>query len=327
MSIDPDLAAALQRIAVPQESPATEVTAHDVRAAGRAATVGTRRPHEVVAVAAVEDVGVPGGAGEMGARVYRPFGDGPLPTVAFLHGGGWVSGDLDTHDNIARDIARGSGAVVVSVDYRLAPEHPFPAAVDDAIAATRWIAQNTGRFGGDGAFGLAGDSAGGNLAAVASHSLRDSGARVDAVLLLYPVTDPTGPFPSRTEFENGYVLNDATIRWLFAQYAGTHDDHSDPRIAPLLSADLSGLAPAVIATAALDPLRDDGEAYATALREAGVEVYLRRYDGMVHGFFDMGRWSPVAQSAIDQVTLLFGEALRRHGEAQGTHTREKDTHV
>jgi acetyl esterase len=280
------------------------------RAQYLALTAGARTPEQLVPVASTEDIAVPGAQGELKARVYRPDADGPLPTVAFFHGGGWVIGDLDTHDNMARSVCRDSRAVVVAIDYRLAPEDPFPAAAEDAVAAGRWVAQHLDQFGGDTRFGVAGDSAGGNLAAVVAQQLTADGTPVTAQFLIYPAVDAAGEYPSRVENAKGYFLEQPTMDWFYGHYAGSWEDPNDPRLSPLHAASLGGLPPAVIVTAEYDPLRDEGEAYGTALRAAGVAADVRRFDGMIHGFFDMGTVSPAAQTAVQESCARFGEVLR-----------------
>ena len=195
----------------------------------------------------------------------------------FFHGGGYVIGDVDTHDNQCRMLCREAEAVVLSVGYRLAPEHPFPAAPEDCFAATRWAAEHVDRLGGDaGRIAVAGDSAGGNLAAVVALMARDAGGpALAAQLLIYPGTDFAGGYPSETENAEGFFLTRADMEWFREQYlAGA--DPSDPRLSPIAAPDLSGLPPAVVATAEFDPLRDQGDAYARALEEAGVPVIARR---------------------------------------------------
>jgi acetyl esterase len=222
-----------------------------------------------------------------------------------FHGGGWVIGDLETHDNMARAIARDSRAVVVSVDYRLAPEAPFPAAVEDALAATRWAAAHLDELGGSPSLAVAGDSAGGNLAAVVAQELR---TEIAAQLLIYPATDMLGEHPSRTANGTGYFLETSTMEWFFGHYA-SHVTDVDARLSPVLADDLSGLPPAVVVTAEYDPLRDEGEAYAAALAAAGIRVEARRFDGMIHGFFDMGPASAAARDAVAETCALFGKVL------------------
>ena len=214
------------------------------------------------------------------------------------------------HDNLARAICRGASAVVVSVAYRLAPEHPFPAGVDDAVAATRWLLQHLDDFGADGRLAVAGDSAGGNLSAVVSQEVPGLAAQ----FLIYPTTDGGGDHPSRTENAEGYFLELATMIWFVKNYRPP-SDVSDLRLSPLRAPSLAGLPPAVVVTAEFDPLRDEGEAYAAALAEAGVPVEQRRYDGLIHGFIDMGGFSDAAQAAIDDSIAVFARVL--NGQAHG----------
>ncbi len=302
MPLDPQLAGLIQLIEA--GTPMSQQTPSEARASFRTLAVDFRKPEDVVPVGSVEDTTVPGAEGELAARVYRPEGEGPFATVALFHGGGFVIGDLDTHDNMARAICRGASAVVVSVDYRLAPEHPFPAGVDDCLAATRDLQGRLEELGGDGRLAVAGDSAGGNLAAVVAQHVPG----LEAQLLLYPTTDGAGDWPSREENGTGYFLDLPTMLWFSEQYAAGQD-YSDPRLSPLLAGSLEGLPPAVVVTAEFDPLRDEGEAYAAALEKAGVEVVVRRYDGMIHGFMDMGAFSPAAAAAIEETVRLFGVLL------------------
>ncbi|GAB3326600.1 alpha/beta hydrolase [Geodermatophilus aquaeductus] len=310
MPVDPHIAALLSMLEQSGAPPMYEGSPEAGRALYLQLTHGARTPEQVVPVGATEDRTVPGEDGDLRARVYRPEGEGPFPTVVFFHGGGWVIGDLDTHDNMAREVCRGARAVVVAVDYRLAPEHPFPAAAHDAVAASRWVAKNLGEFGGDQRLALAGDSAGGNLAAVVAQTLRDDGTPLVGQLLIYPAVDAEGEYPSRVENAKGYFLEKDTMDWFYGHYAGAWDDARDARLSPLHGADLSGLPPAVVVTAEFDPLRDEGEAYGRALEAAGVQADVRRYDGMIHGFFDMGPFSPGAQAAIDESCARFGELIR-----------------
>ena len=311
MPVDPHLAGVLTMLEQSGAPPLYAGTPESGRAFYLSLTRDARTPEQVLPVGSVEDRTVPGAEGDLGARVYRPEEDGPLPTVVFFHGGGWVIGDLDTHDNMAREICRGARAVVVAVDYRLAPEHPFPAAAEDAVASARWVAQHLDEFGGDGRLALAGDSAGGNLAAVVAQVLRDDGTPMTGQLLVYPAVDAEGEYPSRVDNAKGYFLEKDTMDWFYGHYAGAWDDAKDARLSPLHHADLSGLPPAVVVTAEFDPLRDEGEAYGKALEAAGVHAEVRRYDGMIHGFYDMGALSPAARAAIDESVGLFGELIRR----------------
>lgn len=311
MPLDPHLAGVLQMMAAAGRPPTSEGTPQDARAGYLALTAGSRKPEEVVPVASTQDTTVPGATGPLKARIYRPEGAGPFPTVAYFHGGGWVAGDLETHDNMCRDLCRGAQAVVVAVDYRLAPEHPFPAGIEDALAATRWIVAHTAELGGNDTVGVAGDSAGGNFSAVVAQQLRDTGTTLAAQLLIYPSVDHgLAHYPSYDENATGYFLETATMAWFYKHYAGAVDNALDPRLAPLLHPDLSQLPPAVVVTAEFDPLRDCGAAYAQALQAAGVQAEYIEGPGMIHGFFDMGRWSPGAQAIVQRAIGRFGEVLR-----------------
>jgi acetyl esterase len=309
--VDPQIAALLEFLEAMGTPAMHEGTPEQARAAFRALAVDARPQDKVVPVADVSDLTLPGPAGALAARVYRPDAAGPLPTVVLLHGGGWVIGDLDTHDNMARSICRDCDAVVLSVDYRLAPEAPFPAAVDDAVAATRWAAAHLSELGGSDVLAVAGDSAGGNLAAVVAQQLRDAGGpALAAQLLVSPATDVLGDYASRFENGEGYFLDLPTMAWFMEQYAAEAERHGDPRLSPLRAASLERLPPAVVVTAGYDPLRDEGEAYAAALAAAGVRVESRRFDSMIHGFIDMGPHSEQAQAAVDETCAMFAKLLR-----------------
>jgi acetyl esterase len=308
--VDPHIAAVLAMMDEAGMPPMYEGSPEAGRAQYLALTHGARTPEQLVPVASTEDRTVPGAEGELRARVYRPEGEGPFATVAFFHGGGWVIGDLETHDNMARNVCRGTGALVIAIDYRLAPEHPFPAAAEDAVVAARWVAAHLDELGGDRRLAVAGDSAGGNLAAVVAQVLHADGTPLVGQFLIYPAVDAEGDYPSRVENAKGYFLEQPTMDWFYGHYAGAWEDAKDPRLSPLHGADLSGLPPAVIVTAEYDPLRDEGEAYGEALRTAGVDADVHRYDGMIHGFFDMGTVSPAAQAAIDESCARFGQLLR-----------------
>ena len=303
MPLDPGTAALIQLIDAAPYPPMSEGTPETARKAFRAMTVDLVTPESQVPVGSVEDLTVAG----VPARLYRPTGDGPFPTLVFLHGGGFVIGDLDTHDQTCRSFCSGADVVVLAIDYRLAPEAPFPAAADDALAAVTWAADHLAELGGNDVLAVAGDSAGGNLAAVAAQALR---GRVAAQVLLYPATHMSGDYPSRTENGEGYFLDIATMLWFGAHYLGEAADLDDARHSPILGP-LEGLPPALVVTAEYDPLRDEGEAYAALLEKAGVLVESVRYDGLVHGFIDMGMMSPVAAAALADViartrTLLHG---------------------
>ena len=302
MPLDPQLAGVLQLIE--GGTPMHQQTPEEARASFRRLAVDFRRPEDVVPVASVEETTVPGAEGDRAARVYRPEGAGPFPTVAFFHGGGFVIGDLETNDNLARALCRGAGAVVVSVDYRLAPEHPYPAGLDDCVAATRDLLGRLDELSGDGRLAVAGDSAGGNLSAVVTQQVPGLAAQ----FLMYPSADGAGEFASRTENGTGYFLDLPTMVWFIESYA-PQGDLTDPRLSPLRAESLAGLPPAVVVTAEFDPLRDEGEAYAAALEAAGVPVDVRRYDGMIHGYMDMGAFSTGASAAVEDAIARFARLL------------------
>ncbi|WP_193609713.1 alpha/beta hydrolase fold domain-containing protein [Nocardioides lijunqiniae] len=303
MPLDPATRALLDLIVSSGFPPMHEGTPEDGRRALRAMSVDWVKPEDVVPVGSVED----GTVADLPARTYRPEGDGPWPTMLYLHGGGFVIGDLDTHDQLCRRLCAGAETVVVSVAYRLAPEAPYPAAVDDADAALRWVAEHRAELGGSEQVAVGGDSAGANLAAVVAQQHPDL---VDAQLLIYPATHVLGDYPSRTENAQGYLLENATMEWFFTHYGVPMDQLDDPRVSPLLG-EVAGVAKALVATAEFDPLRDEGEAYAAALDAAGVPVATVRYDGLVHGFIDMVPASPAAAAAVEDLvrrtrTLLHG---------------------
>jgi acetyl esterase len=260
---------------------------------------------------AVTDMSIPGPAGDIPARHYRPASAEPAPLLVFYHGGGWVIGDLDTHDALCRLTCRDADIHVLSIAYRLAPEHPAPAGLDDAYAAFRWAHQHAAELGAvSGKVAVGGDSAGGNLAAVVSQVARADGGPMPALQwLIYPRTDFTARTRSLSLFADGFLLTKRDIDWFETQYlTGSGIEPTDPRVSPLLAEDLSGLSPALIATAGFDPLRDEGEHYAAALRAAGTAVDLRSMRSLTHGFanlFPLGGGSAVA-------TAELVSALRAH---------------
>jgi acetyl esterase len=241
------------------------------------------------AVARIENRSIPGPGGELPIRLYYGVeGKDPLPITVFFHGGGFVIGNLDSHDNICRCLARRAECLVVSVDYRLAPEAKFPAAVKDACAALAWVHRNHRELGGDAArIAVAGDSAGGNLAAVAAQHWRDHGPALCHQLLLYPLTDWRADTESYRHYAKDYFLTWEMMNWFTRQYLPDEKAADDLRASPLRSRDLSGLPSATVITAEYDPLRDEGEAYAKAMRAAGVAVELHRWPGQIHGFASM----------------------------------------
>ncbi len=255
-----------------------------------------------VAVGHVHDLEVDGADGPLRARHYAPALPDGKPLLVFFHGGGWVVGDLESHDQPCRLLTRYADVHVLSVEYRLAPEHPYPAAVDDAVAAWEWAVKNAGELA-TGPLAVGGDSAGGNLAAIVAQHARDTRtAAPDAQLLLYPGTDASRDRPSKNLFAEGYFLTRKQMDWYWDTYSEGRD-RTDPRLSPLCADTLEGLAPALVATAAFDPLRDEGEAYAEALRAAGVPTVLRRAPGLVHGYFSM---TGIHRASYDEALAVAG---------------------
>jgi acetyl esterase len=269
-------------------------------------------------VASADDIKMKGATGPLAARVYRVSRE-KSPTVVFFHGGGWVAGDLETHDRQARLLAIETGAVVVSVDYRRPPETRFPGAFEDGFAAVRDIFERIAEFGGDSArVGVAGDSAGGNIAAAVAIACRDAGITLAAQLLVYPVTDVAGNFadakenarfPSRTENAQGYFLSRAVMQWFAGHYLGDAAHGTDWRVSPLRAKSLAGLAPAIVCTAWFDPLRDEGKAYADALAAAGVATKYHPGAGLIHGYFGLGDASETARREAQRARADFKALL------------------
>lgn len=265
-------------------------------------------------VASTQDLQADGPHGAIPLRVYRPAGTAPdavLPVLVYFHGGGWTIGDLDTHDVLCRDLANGSGCAVVSVDYRLGPEHPFPAAVDDCVAATRWVGANAAALRVDARrLAVGGDSAGGNLAAVVCLVLRDAGDALPAFqLLIYPATDMRAVAPSHTTNAQGYVLTADSIAYYRGHYIADPAQWSDWRASPLLAGDHGRLPPALVITAGFDPLRDEGRQYADALSGAGTKAEYVCFERQIHGFITMGRVIDEANTAVALCAAVLRRAL------------------
>lgn len=255
-------------------------------------------------VARVETRTIPSRSGEIQIRIYTPTGNGPFPGALYFHGGGWVICDLETHDPVCRAIAKRAGAVVVAVDYRLAPEHKFPAALLDCEDATRWVAVNATSLNVDARrLAVAGDSAGANMAAVIAAKSRDASDMAIALqVLVYPVTDLSSQeTASHKEFGEDHFLTQSSMNWFQSNYLASAADARNPDASPALLANLRGLPPALVITAECDPLRDEGEAYAQRMQDSGVSVVLTRYDGMIHPFVNFLGISQSAQKAIDQI--------------------------
>ncbi|WP_458210811.1 alpha/beta hydrolase [Haladaptatus sp. NG-SE-30] len=250
----------------------------------------------------VRDLAFEGHGGEIPLRVFRPDADHPLPTLVYYHGGGWVLGTLDSVENICRELAARAECIVVSVDYRLAPKHPFPAAVDDAYAALEWVARNVDVFGGDGRLAVGGTSAGGNLAAVTALRVREEGGpELTRQVLLYPIIDRALDTDSYQENAEGPLMTRADMEWFWNQYLRSSVDGYNPFASPLRTDYLTGVAPATVVTAGYDPLRDEGAAYADHLTDDGVVVEHLHYPAMAHGFLSLTDDVTVADDAMDSV--------------------------
>jgi acetyl esterase len=305
MPLHPQAQAFIDSVNAMPQTPLSELTPEGARQRR-----GDSPPGEPVA--AVTDFDIPGGdAQPVRARAYMPrdAGAGPLALVLFLHGGGWVTCDLDTHDATCRALANACGCKVVALDYRLAPEHKFPAALHDCDAALRWLAAHADDLGIDAQrIAVAGDSAGGNLAAALTLMARDRGGPAIALqLLVYPVTNHAFDTPSYRDYAEGHLLTRDGMRWNWNHYLPDAASGQDPLASPLLAPDLRGLPPALVITAERDPLRDESEAYAQRLADAGVPMALKRYDGMLHAFFTMGELFDEGRAAV----AYAGAALRR----------------
>jgi len=315
MPLDAQVKVYLEQMAALGAPPLHTLTPQAVREATRqwVGMMGEPAP-----VGRVENRAIPGPAGEIPVRVYWPAGDGGglLPMLVFFHGGGWVLCDLDTHDAICRALTNSAGCVTISVDYRLAPEHKFPAAPEDCYAATAWAAAHADELGGDAArLAVVGDSAGGNLAAVVALMARERGGPALAFqLLIYPATDLRMNTPSIAENGAGYGLDTAEMIWFGNHYMRDDTDKLNPLVSPLLAPELGGLPPALVVTAEYDPLRDEGERYGERLRAAGVPVTINRYDGMIHGFASMLDIFDGGRRAVDDCAAALRAAFGTGGK-------------
>jgi len=312
MALDPQAANVIDLIVKSGRPPYHQLTPKDARQMFRETRPASTPP--APQIGAVRDV-LTEGAQAIPLRVYRPPGVSDsrrLPALVYFHGGGWVIGDLETHDVLCRQLTAEAGVSVIAVDYRLAPEHKFPAAADDAWAATRWIAAHAAELGVDAdRLAVGGDSAGGNLAAVVALLAREAGGpRIALQILLYPVTDLVSESQSYADLADGYMLTRDSMRWFRAQYLAKEQDAADWRVSPLRAPSLAGLPPALVVTAGYDPLRDEGEAYARRLREAGVSVDAVSFGGMIHGFVPMGRLIDTAFRGVSLITGSLRQALR-----------------
>ncbi len=285
MPVDPQVEALLKEFAAQGRPALYELSVDEARTVAEEMVALAGDPIEV---GSVRDISIPVDGAAIAARVYTPEGAGPHPMVMFFHGGGWVICSLDTHDNVCRAICHDADAIVVSVAYRMAPEHRFPVAAHDCFAATRWVADNAATLEGDASrLAVCGDSAGGNLSAVVSHMARDAGGPALAfVALIYPAVDMTAEGGSMSDNANGFFFEEKSMRWFMDHYLSP-EERTHPMASPLLNTDLSGLPPCFIATCEYDPLRDEGEAYGTALRASGVTAEVKRYDGLIHAVINM----------------------------------------
>ena len=314
--LDPAIAEVIPKLPLRDPLTMTPQSAGDALRALAAARAAVPPPE----VESVSDIKVKGAAGPLAARVYRN-GQDKSPTVVFFHGGGWVAGDLETHDRQARLLAIETGAVVISVDYRRPPETRFPGAFEDCFTAVRDVIARVSEFGDDvSRIGVAGDSAGGNLAAAVAIACRDTGIKLAGQMLVYPVIDAAGNysdvgenarFPSRTENAEGYFLSRAVMEWFAGHYLEDASHGADWRVSPLRAKNLAGLAAAVVCTAWFDPLRDEGKAYADALKAAGVPTTYYDGPGLIHGYFGLGEVSATAKREAQRARADFKALLDR----------------
>jgi len=306
--LDPQASALIERSARSAAPALSSVGVGEARRLYRESRLALAPPP--VAVQEARDFSMTGRGFAIGARYYRPLGtkrEEALPAMVYFHGGGWTCGDLDTHDSVCRGIAAHGFCAVVAVDYRMGPEHRFPAAVEDALTSLRWVAAHAGSLGVDPArLVVAGESAGGNLAAVAALALRDSALRLAMQVLVYPVTDQAADTDSLRRYAQGYLLTRDLLRWYQGNYLRDERDRVDWRASPLRAEDHSGLPPAYIITAGFDPLRDEGNAYAESLVRAGVDVTYECFEGQIHGFLPMAG----AIAAAHHAHYRIGQMLR-----------------
>lgn len=308
MTLDSQVKSLLDGMAEQDAPPLHEMTPEEARATYLAMKDPLEAP-----IGKVEDFSVPGPGGDISVRLYTPVaaGGGALPVLVYFHGGGWVIGDLETHDALCRTLANESGCKVLAVDYRMGPEDQCPAAVEDAYAAVQWVENNGAGVGIDvNSIGVGGDSAGGNLAAIVCQLAQSrKGPAIRHQLLIYPVTDTNTDTGSYQSFGVGFFLEKVTMEWFFDLYVGSAFDRSSPMIAPLKAASFAGLPSAYIVTAGHDVLRDEGAAYAAALKGAGVETAYVDYPGMIHGFFNLQAALDASRGAVSDAAKAVGIAL------------------
>ena len=310
MPLDPQIVNVMEQVAALGFPAAHTVSPQEARANAK---LQARAPGPDVAN--VADQTIPSPDGDVPVRIYTPEGDGPFPILAWFHGGAWVVGDLESADGVARSLCVGGQCLVVSVDYRLAPETKFPGPADDCWAAMTWAVENASSLNGDASrLAVGGDSAGGNLAAAMFLMAADRGGPAIALqVLIYPVTDVDFNTVSYDVNGEGYSLTKTTMQWYWDHYLSGLEDASNPYAAPLQAKSLAGQPPALVITAEYDPLRDEGEAYAKRLQDAGVVATATRYDGVIHGFFTMGAVVDKGQQAVDEASAAIRNAFARSG--------------
>lgn len=298
MPLNPAVQGLLEQVAA-QNSPPLPTQGVELVRQGYVAARGflSEKPE----VANVEDRMLPGPAGDIPVRIFTPVGEAPYPILVYYHGGGWVIGDLETSDGISRSFANAASCIVVAVDYRLAPENKFPAAVDDAFAALSWVAEHAAEIGGDAnRIAAGGESAGANLTAVIAQLAKEAGGPALAYqILAYPVTNFAFDTESYQENGDDYYLTQESMRWFWSLYLNNESEGTDPKASPLLREDVGGLPPGIVVTPEYDPLRDEGEAYGKRLQEAGIDFEILRAEGMIHDFLGMTNILPEAKQVIE----------------------------
>jgi len=314
VALDPEAKSLLDALGVANLSPIETMTPQAARERSKM-FLEARRQMGIEDVHQVQDLKIKGPGAEIPIRLYTPNVRKPAPALIYFHGGGWVIGDLDSHDHVCRSLANKVPCVVASIDYRLAPEAKFPAAVEDSYAATEWVAANAAELGIDAdRIAVGGDSAGGNLAAVVSHLARDrQGPKLTHQLLIYPGTDMRMSAPSIEENAEGPLLTKASMIWFIDHYLSGEEDKLNPLASPLLASDLSNLPPAFVLTAECDPLRDEGEDYGRKMQASGVPVEIKRYAGMPHGFFSFGAVLTCGRQAFADSTATLRKAFGIEG--------------
>ena len=311
MALDPQIQTYVDQLAASGDPPRHTLSPDAVRATMAAELASEATLVALEPVAVVENRIIPGPVGKIPIRIYTPQGVGPFPLVVYFHGGGWVLGTLDSYDGLSRSIANGARCVVITVDFRLAPEHPFPAAPEDCYAATCWVAEHAGEINGDATrIAIAGDSAGGCLAAVVAQMAREEGAPpLEFQLMVYPITDLRMKTASYRENADAPNLTKDDMIWFRRHYLTNEADIVNPLASPLLAPDLSNLPPALIVTAEYDPLRDEGEGYGERLRQAGVRTAVWRYDSLIHGFLGLDQVADRARVARSEIIAALRAAL------------------